>query len=287
MRTNSADCNRPTRLSRLRSSSFEFGHAVRGTTGTSIAVAAAFLFVAGIGAVASYVGDASEIAGSADTSSFSPSRSEMDDEMVARLKDYTRSFETEDAVSTTTAEQLQPDVNTMIEGLAARLEAAPDDIKGWKMLGWSYSHTGRYQQAVTAYAEALKIDPGSAELKLAYEEARTKTAESDNPQVAFLQTDPASRGADQTNEEIATPEPTPSHEGDATARTMVDRLAHRLESSPQDVDGWTLLIRCWVVLGEREVASAAFRKALTVFRNDMEASNRITAAASALGLKAE
>ena len=286
MRTNSADCNRPTRLSRLRSSSFELGHAVRGTTGTSIAVAAAFIFVAGIGAVASYVGDASEISGSADTSSFSPSRSEMDDEMVARLKDYPRSFEPEDAVSTTTAEQLQPDVNTMIEGLAARLEAAPDDIKGWKMLGWSYSHTGRYQQAVNAYAEALKIDPGSAELKLAYEEARAKASESDNPEtVLSLYTDP--KGDEESDEKIAASEASPWHEGDATTRSMVDRLANRLESSPRDVDGWTLLMRCRVVLGEREVAAAAFRKALSVFRSDTEASAKITAAATALGLKAE
>jgi len=286
MRINSVHRKGFARLQKPRSSSGDFGMRFRDAAGTSIAAAAAFLFVTGIGAVSSYVGERSDAA-SSDTSLFSSSRSELDDEMLTRLKDYTRSFEAKDPASIATAEQLQPDVDTMIDGLAARLAAAPDDIKGWKMLGWSYSHRGRYQEAVDAYAKALKIDPSSAELKLAYEEARTKTAESDNPQVAFLQTDPASRGADQTSEEIATPEPTPSHEGDATARTMVDRLAHRLETSPQDVDGWTLLMRCRVVLGEREVASAAFRKALTVFKNDTEASNKITAAASALGLKAE
>ena len=287
MRINSVHRKGSARLQRLQSSSGDFGMRVPDAAGTSIAAAAAFLFVTGIGAASTYVGERSDAAASSDTSLFSSSRSELDDEMLTRLKDYTLSFEEKNPASIATAEQLQPDVDTMIEGLASRLAATPDDVKGWKMLGWSYSHTGRYQEAVDAYGKALKIDPSSAELKLAYEEARTKTAESDNPQVAFLRTDPASRGADQTSEEIATPEPTPSHEGDATARTMVDRLAHRLELSPQDVDGWTLLMRCRVVLGEREVASAAFRKALTVFRNDMEASNKITAAASALGLKAE
>jgi tetratricopeptide (TPR) repeat protein len=281
MRTNPAHRKGSARLPKPQSSKGDFCMRVRDAAGTSIA-AAAFLFVTGIGAVSTYVGERSDAAASSDTSLFSSSRSELDDEMLARLKDYIRSVETKDTASMATAEQLQPDVDTMIDGLAARLAAAPDDIKGWKMLGWSYSHTGRYQEAADAYAKALKIDPSSAALKLAYEEARTKTAESDNPQ-----TDPASRGADQTGEGIDTPEPTPSHEGDATARTMVDRLAHRLESSPQDVDGWTLLMRCRVVLGEREVASAAFRRALTVFRNDTEASNKITAAASALGLKAE
>jgi tetratricopeptide (TPR) repeat protein len=254
----------------------------------SIAVAAAFILVTGIGAVASYVGDRSDAADSEGTNLSSPPSSEWDDEMFARLKDYTRSFETEDPASMAAAEQLQPDVNTMIEGLAARLEAAPEDIKGWKMLGWSYAHTGRYQEAVNAYAKALKIDPSSAELKLAHEEARANAAESDISEAALsLQTDAGGRSKERSVEQITTSEVTPSHEGDATARTMVDRLAHRLESSPRDVDGWTLLMRCRVVLGEKEVAAADFRKALSVFKDDSVASGKITAAANALGLKAE
>ena len=68
---------------------------------------------------------------------------------------------------------------------------------------------------------------------------------------------------------------------------MVDGLASRLESSPQDVDGWARLMRSRVVLGEREVAATAFRKALEVFKDDQAASGKITAAAIALGLKAE
>ena len=287
MGTNLTESNTPALLLRLRLSSIAFMHDFRGAAGTSIAVAAAFLFVAGIGAVASYVKDASDPAGSRDTSSFSPSHSASDDEMLAPLKAYTRSFEKEDPASTA-AGQLQPDINTMIERLAARLESAPEDLKGWTMLGWSYSHTGRHQEAADAYATALKIDPGSAELKLAYGEAVAKAAGSDNPEtVLSLQSDAARRGDKRSDENITTSEATPPHEGEATARSMVDRLAHRLESSPEDVDGWTLLMRCRVVLGEREVAAAAFRKALSIFRNDTEASSKITDAANALGLKAE
>jgi cytochrome c-type biogenesis protein CcmH len=68
---------------------------------------------------------------------------------------------------------------------------------------------------------------------------------------------------------------------------MVDGLTDRLKSSPRDVEGWTHLLRSRVVLGEREVAAAAFRKALEVFKDDQAASGRITAAAIELGLKAE
>ena len=58
-------------------------------------------------------------------------------------------------------------------------------------------------------------------------------------------------------------------------------------SSPRDVEGWTLLMRSRVVLGEREVAATAFRKALEVFKDDSAASDKIRAAAIGLGLKAE
>jgi cytochrome c-type biogenesis protein CcmH/NrfG len=160
-------------------------------------------------------------------------------------------------------------VNTMIERLAARLKTTPDDIEGWRTLGWSYFNTGRYKQAATAYARAIELDPNSAELKLSYEEAKAKASESDNSETASsLQT------------------AAPPHEHDAVIRPMVDRLADRLESSPRDVEGWTLLMRSRVVRGEREIAATAFRKALEVFKDDSAASGEITAAAIELGLNA-
>jgi cytochrome c-type biogenesis protein CcmH len=69
--------------------------------------------------------------------------------------------------------------------------------------------------------------------------------------------------------------------------TMTDRLAARLETAPEDIEGWILLMRSRVVLGEKEVAAAAFRKALEVFKDDSAASGKITAAAIELGLKTE
>ena len=46
-------------------------------------------------------------------------------------------------------------------------------------------------------------------------------------------------------------------------------------------------MRSRVVLGERDVAATAFRKALEVFKDDSAATGKITAAAIELGLKAE
>ena len=167
--------------SRLRPPSRRFGQDLRGTAGTLIAAAAVFLLVAGIGAATSYWRDPPKVAGSGDTI---PSRSGSNGEMLARLKDYTRSIGTEEPASMAAGGKLLPDVNTMIERLAARLETAPEDIKGWRTLGWSYFHTGRYEQAATAYAKAVELDPNSAELKLAYEEAKAKASEGGNSETA-------------------------------------------------------------------------------------------------------
>jgi cytochrome c-type biogenesis protein CcmH len=209
--------------------------------------------------------------------------------MLARLDDYARSIGTEEHPSMAADGKLLPDVNTMIERLAARLETTPEDIEGWRTLGWSYFHTARYEQAVTAFAKAVELDPSSAELKRSYEEAKAKASGSDKSETASpLQTEAAGKGGDGPSvERTAKSEAMPPREQDAAIRSMVDGLADRLESSPRDVEGWTRLMRSRVVLGEREVAATAFRKALEVFKDDSAASSKITAAATELGLKAE
>jgi cytochrome c-type biogenesis protein CcmH len=253
-----------------------------------ILAAAVFLLVAGIGAVASYVGPP-KATGSGDTISLSLSRSGSDGEMLARLRDYTRFIGTEEPASMAAAGKLLPDVNTMIERLAARLETTPEDIDGWRMLGWSYFHTARYEQAATAFARAVELDPSSVELKLSYKEAKAKAYESDNLETtSSLRTEAVGKGGNGLSvEKMTKSESVPPREHDAEIRSMVDGLADRLESSPRDVEGWTLLMRSRVVLGEREVAATAFRKALEVFKDDSGASGKITAAAIELGLKAE
>ena len=245
-----------------------------------IAPAAVFLLIVGVGAAVSQLADAPEGPGSADMNSERDPGSDGD--MLASLTDYTRSIGADGATSTPADGNLLPDVNVMIERLAARLQTAPGDVKGWRMLGWSYFNMQRYEQAAAAYAKAVELDPSSAELKRLYEEAKAKASNSDN-----LQTGAIAGSADGPGAKAATSEGTPPHQSNAAIRGMVDGLADRLESSPRDVEGWTSLMRSRVVLGEKEVAATAFRKALDVFKDDAAASGKIIAAAAELGLKAE
>ena len=250
--------------------------------------AAAFLLVAGIGAVTPYVGDSHEAPGSRSTISVSLAQTGSG-EMLARLTEYARSIDTDGQASMAAAGKPLPDVNTMIERLTARLETTPEDIEGWQMLGRSYFHTARYEQAATAFARAIELDPSSAELKRSYEEAKAKASNSANSETAAsLQTGAVGNGGDGPSvEKIAKSEAMPPHEREAQIRSMVDGLADRLESAPRDVEGWARLMRSRVVLGEREAAATALQKALEVFKDDSAASGKIIAAAIELGLKAE
>jgi cytochrome c-type biogenesis protein CcmH len=209
--------------------------------------------------------------------------------MLARLSNYARSIEADEPGSVGEAGKQLPNVDTMIERLKARLESAPEDIEGWRMLGWSYFRMARYEQSATAYARAVERDPSSAELKLAYEEAKSKASEGHNLEtVSPVQTETAGKRGDGPNvEKIAKSEAMAPRAHDSELRSMVDGLADRLKSSPRDVEGWTLLMRSRAVLGEREAAATALREAIEVFKGDSAALGEITSAALDLGLKAE
>src|SRR5262245_45231739 len=151
---------KPAFLSRLQSSSRVGSQDLRATARTLIVPALVFLLVSGIGAATSYMSDPSAATGSGGVISASSG----EDGEIARLKDYTSSIGNEKPTTMAAADKLLPDVNTMVERLAARLVTSPNDVKGWRTLGWSYFNMGRYDQAVTAYEKAAELDPSSAEI---------------------------------------------------------------------------------------------------------------------------
>ena len=70
-----------------------------------------------------------------------------------------------------------PPVDEMIRRLAARLLQNPNDVEGWRTLGWSYASTGRFSEASEAYAKAIELSPARAELRSAYIEALVRSAD--------------------------------------------------------------------------------------------------------------
>lgn len=112
--------------------------------------------------------------GGATAGSHVPSPSATDDELVASLKSYVRGIGDELGPTEQQTQAQLPDVDTMTERLAARLAAEPDNLDGWRMLGWSYFQTARYDQSAAALAKAVALDPTSEDLKRAYEDAKAR-----------------------------------------------------------------------------------------------------------------
>ncbi len=65
-------------------------------------------------------------------------------------------------------------------------------------------------------------------------------------------------------------------------RSMVDRLADRLETQPDDLDGWLRLANAYTVLGERAAARSAYRRAETLLTSLPPDDPRRTTVANAL-----
>lgn len=64
--------------------------------------------------------------------------------------------------------QAAPDVNAMVQGLAARLKQQPDDAEGWEMLGRSYKYLKQFQNAADAFAQAHRLRGDQTNILLQY-----------------------------------------------------------------------------------------------------------------------
>ena len=54
-------------------------------------------------------------------------------------------------------------IESMVGGLAARLEQNPDDLEGWRMLARSYRNLGRSEESAQAFGEIARLQPDSVD----------------------------------------------------------------------------------------------------------------------------
>lgn len=78
----------------------------------------------------------------------------------------------------------------------------------------------------------------------------------------------------------------PKGQQEAMIRGMVDGLDAKLKANPANADGWIILMRSRMQLGEGQKARQALQDGLAAFRNDTATSRRLREAASALGIAA-
>lgn len=84
--------------------------------------------------------------------------------------------QTTDMLGSSTAAHDGADVTAMITQLETQLRATPEDVNGWRMLGWSYFQTGRFSEAATAYGRAATLEPTNSEHSSAQGESLVQAA---------------------------------------------------------------------------------------------------------------
>ena len=99
----------------------------------------------------------------------------------------------------------------------------------------------------------LATAPAEAQWRKVVQERLAEIAPGEQP--------PTAKGAGPTAKDVAAAQSMPPEERQAMIRSMVDRLAARLEQNPNDKEGWTRLAHAYDVLGESEKAEAARARA--------------------------
>jgi len=135
-------------------------------------------------------------------------------------------------------------IRGMVERLAARLRENGADPDGWVRLARSYKVLGEQARMEATVADARGALAGDPAKLATFEDGlknldnAPESAPAPSPAIAAA---PAEASADQ----------------DQMIRGMVERLAARLSQNGSDVNGWIMLVRSYLVLGERERADAA------------------------------
>ena len=154
-----------------------------------------------------------------------------------------------DAAVKQAPEQQAAMIRGMVERLAARLKEDGSDLDGWVKLVRSYKVLGEPDKANAAAAEARRAFAGDPN-KMQQLDASLDALASGNPTAA------APSGDAKSTAEAAAP---PNHQQGATMQKMVEQLAERLKKSASDPQGWLMLTRSYLVLGEKEKATAAIK----------------------------
>lgn len=112
-------------------------------------------------------------------------------------------------------------------------------------------------------------------------------------QLATLRPAPATGGAaiataaipGPSSEQMRAATAMPKGQQDMMIQGMVDGLEAKLKSNPDNVEGWIMLMRSRMQLGETAKASAALASARAAFRNDPRKIGPVNEAAQALGVR--
>ena len=185
--------------------------------------------------------------------------------------DMQRSASSQSKITTTsTSTEKVSDIGTLFEKLKQRLEKNPDDGQGWMMMGLTYMHFEQYDQAVAAYEKAVELLPDDANVHQALNKALK--AQADRDEIAA--------SGDIIEKKMGAPNGQTVDVG-----AMVMRLRVKLEENPDNPQGWLLLGRSYMNLERYDEAVHAYKKAIDLIPDNLEAQQALNNALTARNLE--
>lgn len=173
---------------------------------------------------------------------------------------------------------------------AGAMASDPDRIKARFYRALGLKQSGRNDEALAGYDALIARSPADAPWLAATRAQRAEVLAAlgkpkDTPEPATLPAMAAPAPAPgPTAGDVAAAAGMSEGERGAMIQGMVQQLADRLASDPNDADGWRRLIRAYAVLGRTDDAKAAYEKAKATFSGDAAAMEAIDAVAKEAGV---
>jgi len=165
---------------------------------------------------------------------------------------------------------------------AAKLD--PADPKAQFYRGMAAEQDGNKEKAVAIWNDMLKAAPAGAPWIDNVKAAIVRIGGTP-PQVATSAPPPAAAAPGPNAAQVAAASQMSEQDRGAMIRGMVARLADKLKTDGNDVEGWQRLLRAYVVLGERDKAQAAAGDARRALAGDPDKLRQIEDMIRSLGLQ--
>jgi cytochrome c-type biogenesis protein CcmH len=180
-------------------------------------------------------------------------------------------------------------------------DQVPDDPRSRFYLGLAEAQAGNPEAALEIWKQlAADAPPGAPYLQaLSQQMASAERELGIEPGTTFAEVKPEAPAGGQgtqtaqgqnggapnpSQEQVEAAQDMSSEDRQQMIRGMVERLASRLEESPQDAQGWQRLIRSYSVLGEDEKATQALGEGLAVFEGNDGVRRQLKLAAQQQGV---
>ena len=147
-------------------------------------------------------------------------------------------------------------IRGMVDGLAARLQQDGSDLDGWVRLVRSYKVLGELDKEQSAIGDAQRALANDPEKRKRFDVALKE-----------LESGAAVAAVNPPVQQANPPTAPPQHEGPAI-QSMLDQLAERVKKAGSDTEGWVMLTRSYLTLGEKEKAAAAIKDARAALADD-------------------